>query len=131
MITNAQNAKTSLYERLGGQDGLTSIVDDVVTTHTKNPTIKHIFLPYLDQPERLAKIKKHTVDFFVAGSGGPSQYTGRDMPTAHKGQNISAEEYMAVVDDIMQVLGEHNIDAQSQNDVLAILWSLKGSIMAK
>ena len=127
----AQQAPPSLFNRLGGTEGITSIVDDVVETHMKNPVIAAVFLPYKDEPERLAVIKKHTVDFFSAGGGGPITYTGRDMPTAHRGMNISPAEYMAVVDDIMLVLDQHNIDEESKKDVLAILWSLKGMIIAK
>ncbi len=79
----------------------------------------------------LQKYRKHTIDFFSAGSGGPVEYKGRDMPTTHTGMNISAAEYMEVIDDIMGVLDKHNIDEESKKDVLAILWSLKGMIMAK
>lgn len=122
---------TSLYERLGGEEGITQIVDEAVAMHGQNPTIAARFLPYNEEPERLAKIKKHTVMFFSAGSGGSQKYTGRDMPTTHGGMNISAAEYMAVVDDILLVLDNKNIDDQSKKDVLAILWSLKGHIMAK
>jgi hemoglobin len=126
------NANTStLYERLGGKEGITAIVDDVIEAHMQNPTISATFIPYKTQPERMAKIRQHTIDFFSAGSGGPVQYTGRDMPTTHAGMNISAIEYMAVIDDIMMVLDKHKIDEESKKDVLAILWSLKGMIMEK
>jgi hemoglobin len=120
-----------LFERLGGTKGITSIVDDVVEAHMANPSVSARFLPFKEQPERLAVIKKHTVDFFSAGSGGPVAYAGRDMPTTHKGMNISPEEYMHVVDDILQVLDKHKIDEESKKDVLAILWSLKGMIISK
>ena len=129
----AQNPskQTTLFERLGGTEGISSIVDDVVAAHLKNPTIKAIFIPYKEQPEKLAKIKAHTVEFFSAGSGGDVAYTGRDMPTSHKGMNISPAEYMAVMEDIMMVLDQHKIDDPSKKDVLFILWSLKGSIMGQ
>jgi len=125
------NGNTSLFERLGGTKGLTVIVDDVVETHMNNPAISTRFLPYKEQPEKLSVIKQHTVDFFSAGSGGPATYTGRDMPDAHTGMNISAAEYMHAMDDIMLVLDNHKIDEESKKDVLAILWSLKGMIMKK
>ncbi len=120
-----------LFERLGGTKGITSIVDDVVEAHMTNPAISARFLPFKEQPERLAVIKKHTVDFFSAGSGGPVTYSGRDMPTTHKGMNISPAEYLHTVDDILQVLDSHKIDEASKKDVLAILWSLKGMIISK
>lgn len=133
-MTNAQktqNDTKTLYERLGGAEGISAIVDDVVDAHMNNPYIKETFLPFKDQPEQLASIKKHTVEFFSAGSGGPAEYNGKDMPTAHEGMNISADEYMWVVDDILMVLNKYNIDNASRNEVLGILWSLKGMIMGK
>lgn len=123
--------QTSLFERLGGTEGISAIVDDIVIAHGENPNIKARFLPYVDQPERLAVIKKHTVEFLSAGTGGSAIYTGRDMPTTHKGMNISPAEYMYVVDDILMVLDNHKIDEQSKKDVLAICWSLKGMIIGQ
>ncbi|MGM0408782.1 MAG: group I truncated hemoglobin [Bacteroidota bacterium] len=137
MTTSMINAETIptettlLFERLGGTAGITAIVDDVIEAHMNNPAINARFKPYLTQPERLAKIRQHTIDFFSAGSGGPVEYKGRDMPTTHQGMNISAAEYMHVIDDIMGVLEKHNIDDASKKDVLAILWSLKETIMSK
>jgi hemoglobin len=120
-----------LFERLGGTKGISSIVDDVVDAHMQNPSISARFIPYKEQPEILAVLKKHTIDFFSAGSGGPVTYTGRDMPTTHKGMNISPAEYMYVMDDIMGVLDKHKIGEESKKDVLAILWSLKEMIVAQ
>ena len=134
-MTNTPNTNVdiqiSLFERLGGIKGISMIVDDVIDAHMKNPLIKARFIPYKEQPERMSVIRKHTIDFFSAGSGGPVQYTGRDMPSTHRGMNINATEYMCVIDDILQVLKQHNIDEQSRNEVLAILWSLKEMIMAQ
>ncbi len=134
-MTVAQDSENGalkrLYERLGGVEGITLIVDDVIEAHMNNPEIKEIFIPYKEQPERLASIRQHTIDFFCAGSGGQVEYKGRDMPSTHKGMNINAQQYMCVMDDILSVLDEHEIDEESKKDVLAILWSLKNSIMHK
>ena len=121
----------SLFERLGGTTGITKIVDDVVEAHMNNPAIRERFLPLNNQPKRLAFIKQHTIEFFSAGSGGVVTYTGGDMPTTHKGMNISPAEYMYVVDDILMVLDKNKIDEESKKDVLAILWSLKSMIISK
>jgi len=133
-MISAQSAppeSSTLFERLGGTDGITAIVDDVIEAHMNNPAINARFMPYQDQPERFAKIRQHTIDFFSAGSGGPVEYKGRDMMTTHQGMNISAAEYMNVMDDIMGVLDKHQIDEESKKDVLAILWSLKEMVMSK
>lgn len=121
----------SLFERLGGVEGITKIVDDAVGAHMSNPAISARFLPYLDTPDKLAIVRQHSIEFFVAGAGGPVAYTGKDMPEAHRGMNINPSEYMFVMDDIMQTLGKHQIDEETQKDVLAILWSMKDLIIAK
>jgi len=136
IFTNALAQKApindaSLFQRLGGTEGITKIVDDVVEAHMNNPAIQAKFLPYKKQPKRLAVIKQHTVDFFSAGSGGPTEYKGRDMTTAHKGMNTTAAEYMHVVDDIMMVLDNHKMTDQTKKDVLFITWSLKYMIIGK
>lgn len=121
--------KTTLFERLGGTQGITKLVDDVVEAHMNNPAVCKRFLPYREQPERLAIVKQHTVDFFSAGSGGEVTYNGRDMVTTHRGMNISPAEYMHVIDDILLSMEKHEIDQESRNEVLGILWSLKGMVI--
>ena len=119
----------SLYERLGGATGIATLVDDIVEAHMDNPLIKARFLPYREDSDTLAKVKHHTCNFLGAGSGGPEQYSGRSMPDTHRGMNISEQEYIAVVDDILNTLAKHKIDDQSRKDVLAIVYSLKDEII--
>ena len=119
----------SLYRRLGGTQGIAAIVDDVVAAHMGNPTIKARFLPYASKPEYLATLKQHLCRFLEMGSGGPASYQGRSMPDAHRGMNINIDEYVAAIDDILSVLRNHSIDEQTQKDVLAIAYSLKGDIV--
>ena len=121
----------SLFERLGGRQGISAIVDDTVENHMNNTAVNARFLPLKDDHEHLTIIKNHTVDFFVTGSGGPNVYKGKDMVTAHTGMYISPAEYMHVVDDIFMALDKNAIDDDTKKDVLFILWSLKGMIMAK
>jgi hemoglobin len=119
----------ALFERLGGSAGITALVDDIVALHMDNPVIRARFRPYLDTPEKLAITKKHLCAFLEAGSGGTAEYCGRTMPDTHRGMNISEAEYMATIDDILAALRRHDIDEQTQKDVLAIAWSLKGDII--
>ncbi len=119
----------SLYERLGATPGIAMLVDDIVALHLENPAIGARFRPMLETPERLATAKHHLCAFLEAGSGGAQAYTGRSMPDAHRGMNISATEYVAAIDDILTVLGRHGVDEQTTKDVLAIAYSLKGQII--
>jgi len=119
------NAQRSLYERLGQKDGITRIVDDVMTNHLANPVVRTRFesIKDMDHARRMA------AEFFCAGCGGPDPYTGRDMLAAHRGMNISEQEYVAVMDDILDALGKNDIDQATRNEVVAVLYSLKNEII--
>lgn len=115
----------SLYERLGGAKGVARIVDDTFAAHLKNPVVKTRFEIVKD----LENVKKMAREFFGAGSGGPETYTGKDMMAAHKGMNISEQEYLAVMDDVVEALSKNKISEDAVKDVIAILYSLKSQII--
>lgn len=119
----------SLYERLGGANGISHLVDEIINAHLINPGIKSRFTPILDDPEHFKTARQHLINFLSAGSGGPEVYTGRDMKAAHRGMNISEAEYMNAMDDIMNVLQKNNIDEITQKDVLFIAYQLKNEMI--
>lgn len=129
MTTTNHAEVSSLYDRLGGADGISKLVDDIVAAHMSNPAVKSRFLPYQDEPDKLAATKHHLCTFLGAGTGGPEQYEGRSMPETHRGMNISEAEYMAVLDDILNAMRGNGIDEATQNDILAIAYSLKDEIL--
>jgi hemoglobin len=69
------------------------------------------------------------VEFFGMGTGGPQKYSGKDMREAHKAMNINAEEFLAVLDDAMAALDSNGIAAETKNEVLSILYSLKDDVI--
>ncbi len=116
---------TSLYDRLGGNAGISRIVDYTIDAHLRNPLIRARFehVRDLDHLRRMAR------DFFCAGAGGPEPYAGKDMRAAHRGMNISEQEYVAVIDDIMEALNSEGVDDATKREVLAILYSLKSDVI--
>lgn len=116
---------TTLYQRLGGAEGIARLVDDVMAAHLENPLVKSRF----ENTKDMEHAKQMAREFFCAGSGGPEAYTGKDMLAAHKGMNISEQEYLAVMDDIVGAMNKHKLDDSTKNDVVAILYSLKGNII--
>ena len=115
----------TLYQRLGGATGIAALVDDVMAAHLINPLVKTRFQNIKD----LDRAKKMAREFFCAGSGGPEPYTGKDMLAAHKGMNVSEQEYLAVTDDIVGAMEKQGLSEDTKKDVIAILYSLKGQII--
>ncbi len=110
----------SLYVRLGKKEGIARIVSDVMAAHLANPAVKTRFENIKD----MEHAKRMATEFFCAGCGGPETYTGRDMLTTHRGMNISEQEYIAVMDDILGALEKNGIEQQMRNEVVAILYSM-------
>lgn len=121
----------TLYERLGGAAGIRRIVDGAVAAHMENPVIRAHFEPYADQPERVEEIKRHLCDFFAAGSDGPDRYAGRSMAEAHRGMDITAEEYAAASQDILATMESLNHDSATRGEVRRILDTLEPEIVHK
>ena len=117
-------SEASLYERLGGPNKIREICTDIYDNHASNPRIKSRFV----DSNRDAVIQ--TVwEFFCSGIGGPETYTGKDMVTAHRGMNISGDEFVEVCDDVMAALDKNNIGQKEKDEVLCILYSMKSDII--
>lgn len=115
----------TLYERLGGEERIKRLVADAVDNHYRNPLIRTRFEKIGDR----AVAERHLVEFMCAGSGGPQCYTGKDMVSAHKGMNISEQELVAVIDDTLAAMTKNDYDQAEKNEVVAILYSLKGDVV--
>jgi hemoglobin len=116
---------TTLYERLGRREGITRITADLMKNHLANPMVKTRY----ENSEDLARVERRAVEFFCAGTGGPETYTGQDMVATHKGMNISEQEFMSVIDDVMDALQKNAIEEATRNEVLAILWSMRTEVV--
>lgn len=114
----------SLQERLGGTESITKISSDVVDLHIKNPKIAARF-----SESDVPTLKQTVADFFITGSGGPEVYKGKDMLSTHKNMNISDNEYMAAVDDVMTALESNSIGQREKEEVLFIFYSLRPEVV--
>ena len=115
---------STLYERLGGTEGITQIASDLVDIHMANPRISPRYAN-----SDIAAVKNGAATFFISGTGGPNVYEGKDMLATHKGMNIDGEEFIAVLDDALEALRKNNIGQREQEEVLFILYSMKADIV--
>lgn len=117
----------TLYERLGGRAGIDKLVNRIVDLHLQNEVAGPRYRA-LDE-EAIDHACEKVKEFLAAGSGGPVEYTGRSMIETHTGMNVSAAEFVAVVDDIMQAMKEMEYPQPVCNEVLGVAYSLKEEII--
>lgn len=113
-------AKQSLYERLGGRQAISTVVDRFVAKTAADPRISARFAN-VDAPHLRAAM----VDHISEATGGPFKYTGKDMRAAHTGMKITAEEFAAFMEDLEATLNEVGVPAREKKEVLAFFTSLR------
>lgn len=115
----------TLYDRLGRRDGIARITRELIKNHLANPLVNSRY----GQIKDMDRVERNVIDFFCAGSGGPETYAGRDMLSTHRGMNVSEQEFVTVIDDAMAALQTCGVDVPVRNEVLAVLWSMKGEVI--
>lgn len=116
----------SLYDRLGGKDAITAVVDDFVNTAATDDRIKDFF-KNTDAKDLKAKL----VDQICEASGGPCKYTGKDMKTVHTGMKITEDHFNALVEDLVKSLDKFKVGEREKNELLGALGGMKGDIVGQ
>jgi hemoglobin len=122
--TGGSRAAKSLYDRLGGKEAITAVVDQFVANVAADARINGRFAT-TDIP----KLKRHLVDQVCMAAGGPCIYTGRDMKTAHAGMKITNADFDALVEDLVGALDKFNVPKREQQELLALLGPMKKDIV--
>lgn len=126
-----QPEEISLFDRLGGTEGISSLVDNITDNHLKNPVINKKFSHLKPGTESYEIFKRHVREFLASGTGGTAKYTGKDMVAAHTGFKITGKEFLSTTDDVLMALDNHSIDEETKKDMLYILYSMKDAVMDK
>jgi hemoglobin len=127
---NAADTK-SLFERLGGMPAIQAVASDLVDRILVDQRVNKWFTHAAASPENTRQYKAKLADFLCQNTGGPCQYAGRDMVTAHTGRGVTSDAFNAVVQDLTGSLDKFKVPQKEKTDVLAIVATLKSSIVQK
>jgi hemoglobin len=114
----------SLYERLGGLDAITAVVESFVGRCAGDGRINSKFAR-----TEVPRLKKMLVDQVCEAAGGPCTYTGRSMRDTHEGMGVTAGEFDALVEDLVATLDEFGVPKSEQDELLSLLGPMRGDIV--
>jgi hemoglobin len=120
-----------LYDRLGGKQAISAVVDEFVSRVAADTRINRYFAQAAADPARLASFKGKLVDQICQATGGPCQYTGKDMKTAHAGMGITDADFNALVEDLSGALDKFKVGAKEKGELLGALGSMKPDIVTQ
>lgn len=135
--------KEALYSRLGGEVGISKIVDDFLPRVLQDPRVNWdrkgvkqggLFhhspsTTWNASPQNVAVLKQHLIEFLSLATGGPAHYTGKEIKSTHAGMQISNAEFDAAVGDIKASLDRLKIPNAEQKELLAIIESTRPEIV--
>ncbi|HEY4613038.1 MAG TPA: group 1 truncated hemoglobin [Bacteroidota bacterium] len=116
----------SLYERLGGKEAITAVVDAFVANVAGDQRINRFF-----KDANIPRLKKMLVDQICQATGGPYEYKGLDMKSAHKGMGVSSADFNALVENLVKALDTFKVPEKEKGELLGALAGMKDDIVEK
>ena len=126
----AENATSTLYDRLGGVYSIAMVVDDFIDRIMADPRLNAN--PRVDEAHHRVTppgFKYLVTEMVCSAAGGPQNYTGRSMKDSHQDLMITADEWDAFVDDLEQSLDRFDVPKAEQTELKTIVASTRGDII--
>lgn len=124
-----ETLRPTLYERLGGEEGIDLIVDEALRQMAADPLLQPSFVDVsaFDYP----RFKYNFTQQLCEIADGPCRYRGKDMREAHRGLQISQAQFDRSGLIIQRALQRFEVDRDAQNEVLRRLGALGPDIVGR
>jgi hemoglobin len=127
----APAGQKSLYDRLGGAYPIAVVVDEFIDRLLVNDVLNaNPAIATARARVPAPGLKFHVTTLVCQATGGPCTYTGRTMKQSHAHLNISEREWQEMVRVFQDVLNQLKVPGAEQGELLAIVESTKGEIVA-
>jgi hemoglobin len=120
---------TSLYERLGGAAAIGAAVDIFYTKVLADAALAPFFTG-VDMPKQRA----HQAMMLAAAFGGPNEYRGRDLGTAHArlvADGMGDLHFDRVVGHLGATLAELGVAPELVSEAAAVAESVRGVVLGR
>ncbi|MDP9299294.1 MAG: group 1 truncated hemoglobin [Actinomycetota bacterium] len=120
----------SLYDRLGGVNAISMVVDRFSDEIVKNPKLKvNPALKLWNEEGKLPGLKFMRTLWLCEVTGGPFTYTGKPMGEAHEDLQITSEEFDEVGAEIANSLDRFGVPEPEKQEVLAAIVARKAEVI--
>jgi methyl-accepting chemotaxis protein len=113
-----------IYDRIGGAPALQAAVDDFYDRVLADPDLVGFFS---NLNMKALKFKQRA--FFAQALGGPSEYRGRDMRTAHARFKIAQRHFDKVAGHLVDTLQSLGVDQDTIGEIVAAVAPLAAEIV--
>lgn len=110
----SENTSDSIYERIGGEATIASIIEVFYNKITSDPVLSSYFKNA--NVDKIMRMQKH---FFTAATGGPLTYSGRPLKDVHQHLDISRYEFDRYVRHLTETLESIGVPEEDRKQVVA------------
>lgn len=114
------------YQALGGKPGIEKIVAIFLPIVLADGRIKQAFKD-TDAGKLAALLEEH----FCELSGGPCEYSGKNMKAAHEEMHITNAQFNALAEDLQSAMEQQGVPSRVQNRLMAKLAPMQRDIVRK
>src|SRR5215472_3029643 len=122
-------AQRTLYDRLGGYNGISAVVDDFADRLFADPTIGKYFVGMGTDTREMFKQKNKNLVCNV--TGGPCKVISRPAKTVHAGLGITGAEFNIVAGHLSAALDDHKVPAAEKKELMDIIGTLRKDIVER
>ena len=115
---------TTLYDRLGGTDGVAAIATALIERVAADPRLGRSF-----EGTNRRRIAEHLARQLCELTGGPCHYDGDPMRAVHAGHAISEAEFYGMVEALEDILCSRGVALGDRNRLLRLLAPLKRDVV--
>jgi len=116
-----------LYDRLGGYDAVSAVVDDFAGKLFTDPVVGARFFGMSDDSRE--GFRQKNKNLVCAATGGPCKIISRSAATTHGGLGIKASEFAIVAQHLVDTLNKFNVPQKEQDELMAIIATLRPDIV--
>ncbi|GAA0365204.1 group I truncated hemoglobin [Micromonospora gifhornensis] len=125
MTVTEEPTPVSHFERIGGAGSVKAAVELFYDRVLADPELAGYFTEV-----DMAGQRRHMAQMLTVVLGGPNEYRGRDLATAHQPLQIPVAHYQQVGGHLTAVLTQLNVPGDVITDVQAVLAQVQDQVVA-
>lgn len=116
----------SLYEKVGGTEGITTVVEVFLANVGADDRINSRFAT-----TDLDNLKMLLIEQVCEATGGPCTYSGKNMLDAHKGMDITEEEFGALAEQMSKAMMSSGVGQEEHDTIMGVLGGMHDDIVGQ
>ena len=117
----------SLYERLGGYDAISAVVDVFLTKVWEDPVVGRFFVGMGTDTRN--QLRQKNKNLMCATTGGPCEIINRPLDQVHIGLGITDKEFDIVAGHLGTTLQEFKVPQKEYDELMTKVGSLRSYVV--